>query len=452
MNAHVDEPLEFLERQAAFYGGDKVIEIATKAPPPPLADTFAGLLKPWDDFELIEAETPWPHVFAEDQVGMFPVGEVSIVASAGREGKTTAMIAVGTALVAQFNIAGLSPPRGKGSVIVYSAEDDRRQYARKVGAQLEIHGEASAVAGALRERLLVPDIEHPDMADMRTLVTLFDGQPMPSGTVEAIIEALRPLMNGSIYPPQLLIFETASTLSEADETNLAFRSLILALKRIARELDVAVVLTHHVSQASLAKLPDLDLSTADIRGATTLVNNARQVAMLVNLGSNDDPFPDTDARAVLRRLAAPSEPGKVTALITLDTSKLGNPPPVFFRWEQTKFGPAAIPFEPAPAIANKSWRKVQEIIRAKRAEVREDAKAERQRDVSNAGVEEVVRIVRELNQEGRPATASAVSTRAGRGKSWASPYLAEALVRGLLDESDESIPRVKNPVSVFHAN
>lgn len=456
MNA-VREPDDLLppdhpdaQRADAYVERGTVVMLPGKAPPPPLADTFAGLLQPWNDLELIEAESPWPHVFAEDQVGMFPIGEVSIVASAGREGKTTVMISVATALVAGYNLAGLSPPRQKGSVIVYSAEDDRRQYARKVGAQMDVLGDSTAVA-AIRDRLLVPDLDHPDMANVRTLVTLFDGQPMPSGTVEAIIMALQPLMTGSIYPPQLLLFETASTLSEADENNQAFRALILALRRIARELNVAVVLSHHVSQASLAKLPDLDLSTADIRGATTLVNNSRQTAMLVNLGSNDDPFPEADARTVLRKLVAPGEGGKVTALVTLDSSKSITPAPVFFRWEQTKFGPAAIVFEPTSAVARKPWRKVMEMVRAKRAEAREEAKEERRRDVSDAAVDEVVRIVRELNGEGRPATSNAVATHAGRGQSWPKPYLAEALLRGLLRSSEESIPRVRGSVTVFHA-
>jgi hypothetical protein len=164
------------------------------------------------------------------------------------------------------------------------------------------------------------------------LATVPDGAPMPSGTVAAIIEAVRPLLDGPV-PPGLLVFETASTLSEAEETNVGFRVLIQALRRIARALQLPVVLSHHVSQASLANLADLNLSTADIRGGTALVNNARQTALLVNLGSAGDPFPDTDARTLLRRLACPAVADRVTALVCLDSSKGVTPPPMFFRWD-----------------------------------------------------------------------------------------------------------------------
>jgi hypothetical protein len=184
----------------------------------------------------------------------------------------------------------------------------------------------------LMRHLLVADLDDPGVEAARALATVPDGAPMPSGTVAAIIEAVRPLLDGPV-PPGLLVFETASTLSEAEETNVGFRVLIQALRRIARALQLPVVLSHHVSQASLANLADLNLSTADIRGGTALVNNARQTALLVNLGSAGDPFPDTDARTLLRRLACPAVADRVTALVCLDSSKGVTPPPMFFRWD-----------------------------------------------------------------------------------------------------------------------
>lgn len=119
---------------------ERVIVLATRQPPPaepeqPLAETFAGLLQPWTDDEIEAARTPWPHVFSRGQTGMFPVGEVTIVAAQGREGKTTVKIGIATALVIGHTLADLWPDQGR-SVIVYSAEDDRQQYARKIGAQL----------------------------------------------------------------------------------------------------------------------------------------------------------------------------------------------------------------------------------------------------------------------------------------------------------------------------
>lgn len=410
-----------------------------------LADTFAALLTPWSDEEIEAAKTPWPHVFAHNQTGMYPVGEVSILAAQGREGKTTVEIGVATALVTGHSLADLWPEQGR-TVIVYSAEDDRGQFARKVGAQLSILPPSQAVL--LKQRLIVPNLDAPEFAPMRSLVTLFEGQPMVSGTVEAIIAAIAPLMDGK-NPPGLLVFETASTLSEAEETNPGFRTLILALRRIARELQVAVVLSHHVSQASLANLSELNVSTTDIRGGTALVNNARQCAILINLGSDADPFADNDGRTVLRRLAAPGEEGRLTALVTLDSSKSIAPPPVFFRWVQTEYGPAAVE-HPAPYdVVGKPWRKVLEIVRARRAAMREEARDEATKAKQSEHVDKVVHIVARLELAGMQPTASRVSSEDGKSPGWAKRYLDEAVTAGLLTAIEEAVPRTRGPQLVY---
>lgn len=422
MTGDIESRAEAMDRKAAdehdeelarSYGtGERVIVLATGRPPDPapdLAETFAGLLTPWSDEEIEEARTPWPHVFSRGQTGMYPVGEVTIVAAQGREGKTTVKIGIATALVIGHTLADLWPEQDR-SVVIYSAEDDRQQYARKVGAQLEQLGPADAFK--LKQRLIVPDLDRPEFAPMRSLVMVLDGQPMVSGTVDAIIEGIRPLMARPV-PPGLLIFETASTLSDAEETNPGFRTLILGLRRIARELEVAVVLSHHVSQASLQGLSDLALSTTDIRGGTALVNNSRQCAMLVNLGSDEDPFPETDARTVLRRLAAPNDTGRITAYVTLDSSKSIPPPPIFLRWVQTEFGPAAVEVNPPYQLAGKPWRKVVEIVRAERAARREDAKEERAEATTTARATKILAAVAALALTDEPATSRRIRERAG---------------------------------------
>lgn len=406
-----------------------------EAPPAPEAEgpspveAFRALLTPWSEEEFEAAREPYPHAFQERHVGLFPVGEVTVVASTGREGKTTVQTGMATAMVIGHSLAGMLPLADR-SVIVYSAEDDRRQFAAKVAAQCSLL--AAADAARVRERLIVPNLDDLGRGAVRELVMVLDGRPMQSGTVETIVEAVRPLMDGAT-PPGLLVFETASTLTEAEESNQGWSVMVKALKWIARELGVAVLVSHHVSQQSLTNLPELNVSTADIRGGTALVNNARQCAILVNLGSDDAPFPDTDARTVLRRMVAGNRPDKVTAWITLDSSKGITPPPVFFRWVSTEWVPAAVELDPPSELADRSWPKVREMLAAERAEARAGAKEERASAKTGELVQKAVDAVQRL-QASYPGevTARRVRDLLGRSQEVTSRVLGQAVAEGHL--------------------
>lgn len=408
--------------------------------PPTAGDRLRALIQPWSEAELEAAKKPWRHTFQDGHVGMFPEGEVTVIAAAGREGKTTIIVGVGTALVIGHTLGTLWPNGSKA--IIYSLEDDRQQYARKVAAQCA--GLSPANAAKVRQRLLVPDLDQLEPGLARALVMLLEGHAIESAAVDNLIEAIRPMMEGA-DAPCVLVFETASTLSDADETNPGFRVLVMALRRIARTLKVAVVLSHHVSQQSLSRLPDLDLSTADIRGATALVNNSRQTALLVNLGSADDPFPANDARTVLREMVASDMTDRITVLVTLDSSKGITPPPVFFRWVGTDWGPAAVELEPPPVLLRRSWRKVREMVMAERASLRQDAKVGRR----DAAVSEVLQLVRKLEAGGRQPTVRAVSDAAGKSPGWAKPYLEAAVDNGELHAHAERVPRTKGETVVY---
>lgn len=365
------------------------------------AEILRELCVPFSDDELDAAKDPHPHAFSRGHVGLFPAGEVTVTAAQGREGKTTNVIAVAVAQIIGHTLADLWPDKNR-TVIVYSAEDSRDQYARKVAGAMSVL--SADQAALVRERLLVPNLDDPAFAAQRSLVMLLDGTPYATATVEAIIEALRP-MTSCATPLGLLVFETASTLNEAGETEPGLKALVMALKRIARELSVPVLLSHHVSQASLSSLPELNLSTADIRGSTVLIGNVRQTAMVVNLGSTEEPFPDNDARTVLRKLVAPNVLEKVTAWVSLDSSKGITPPPIFFRWVRTDYGPAAIEL-PAPyELQGKSWGQVQQMIRAARRDAKAEAQSERQDATAQVRQQKVVEAMARLERDGQPATA-----------------------------------------------
>lgn len=409
--------------------------------PRSVAERIAELLTPMSDEELEATREPHPHVFQAGERGLFPLGEVSVIGARGREGKTTVVVGVAVATAIEHSMGRLNPPMSR-RVVIYSAEDDRRQYARKIAAQVSLLGDLQT--GLVKRRILVPDLDRPDLASIRALVTVHDRNPITTGTDAALIEAIEPLM-GSDEPPILLVFETASTLSDADEDNRSHKMLIACLKRIARALNVAVVLVHHTSQAADNNLADLNVSTADIRGGTALVYNSRQNLMLVNLGSDIDPFPDGDARTVLRGLVAGAEGGRITALITLDSSKGMDPAPLFFRWVQTDFGPAAVEQEPPKTLTGKPWRKVREMVMAERGNRRVEAKSNAQ----GASVTAVVSLVAKLHQQGRQPTARAVSIAAGKSPTWAKPYLEAAVDDGTLIAANEAIPRKKGGAIVY---
>lgn len=385
------------------------------------------------DAELEAAAEPWPHAFAEGETGLFPVGEVPVIAAPGREGKTFATIGLAVAYALGLEIVGLRPQLDR-TAYIFSAEDDRRQYAKKVRTRVARLGASD------RERVLsrvrVFDLEADDLQRLRTLVSVIDREPIATGSHRTLIDALLPIM-GREEAPGLIIFETASTLSDAEEDNRAFRVMVRTLKQVARELDCAVVLVHHTSQASMSNLATLELSTADIRGGTALVSNSRQNALLVNLGSDADPYPDGDARTILRRMAFPGDISRVSVLVTLDSSKSMTPHPVFFRWEVNADGVACVATTPAREVQGLSWRALHRRLRGARAEQRQTQR----NDERDGKVDQVVEIVRGIEADGIQATARAVSMRAGRSPTWAQPHLDRATDGGRLVRLTERVPR-----------
>lgn len=406
---------------------------------PPLALAIADALRPFTAADYERASVPHPHAFMGGDEGLFPVGEATVVAAQGREGKTYASTAILTAYVRGEPVAGLAPQHGRRCAVIYSGEDDPTQYARKVLALGELHGQ-----GAWRDRIIVPDLRQPGIAEWRALVQMIDRRAVKSRAVTALIAAMKPMMQAE-YPPGLVLFETASTLTEADEDGTGHRVLIDAVRTVAAELNVAAVLVHHTSQQAAANLPTLNVSVADIRGATQLVFNARQCLLLVSLGSDDDPHPDSDARTMLRKMVAPGWAGRVTVLIPLDTSKAVNPPPVFHRWHATARGPALAELTPPTGIAGKQWRKVLAMLRGQRAEMAAEAK-----DVAaQSKVAEVVAAAERLRRQGRPASARAVSEEAGHAAGWADRYLLMAVESSLLQRSEAKIPNTKGQTVVY---
>jgi len=410
--------------------------------PDTLAEAIANALQPLNQDDMTRAAIPHPHAFTKGDAGLFPEAEVTVIGAPGREGKTTLMMAIATHYALGRPLAGLAPAEIR-SVLIYSGEDDRGQYARKAAAQWARLGTTDQAL--LLNNLLIPDLHSPELAAWREIVRLENRAPVRGPVVETLIEAILALAQRE-YPPGLAIFETASTLSDAEEDNPGHKALIAALKHIAKRTGLAVILVHHTSQAAASSLPDLTISEADIRGGTTLVNNARQTHLVVNLASVADAFPESDARTVLRSLVAPGEQDRITALICLSSSKAADPAPIFMRWENVHpYGPRMVEVTVPARLAGKSWRALRGELSGARAEMKADKKAES----GLANVRLCVQAVQKINESNDLATANKVSLQCGRSPGWAKPYLAMAVEQGELTRSTEQVPRTNGFSDVF---
>jgi hypothetical protein len=205
-------------------------------------------------------------------------------------------------------------------------------------------------------------------------------------------------------------------------------------------------LTHHTNQDAGESLANLELHEKAIRGGTALVNNARQTHLVVNLGSDVNPFPDGDARTLLRRMVAPGETERVTALICLSSSKSADPAPLFFRWADTEHhGPRLHALQLPREVAGKSWLSVRKMLSG----AREAAKADKKAEQGEANMRLAVAKVHDLAERGEQPTARQVSIACGRSFTWAKPYLDGAVELGLIVRLVENVPRVKGLTDVY---
>ncbi len=439
--------------QAVFADAQRhgwVNPMAGHAPPAPaapesLSTAITSALTPLTPADLAAAKETHPHAFmsTDGTAGLFPEGEVTVIGAPGREGKTTVVTAIATHYVLGLPIGGMAPLEIR-SAVIYSGEDDRTQYARKAGAQWERL--STTDRPRLLDNLLIPDLHSEALAAWREIVRLEGRTPVRGPVVAVLIEAINALRSRDC-PPGLVIFETASTLSDAEEDNPGHKVMIAALKHVAKMTGCAVVLVHHTSQAAANNLPDLNISEADIRGGTTLVNNARQTHLIVNLGSELDPFSDSDARTLLRHMVAPGEKARITAMVCLSSSKSADPTPLFFRWEDSRqYGPRAVEVIPPENVRGKSWRATRRAISGARVEAKADRKAEQ----AQANVRLVVRAAAEIaSKPSEYPTVAKISAACGHSPTWAKPYVEMAVELGELVRFTEQVPRTRGMTDVF---
>ncbi|MFT3806088.1 AAA family ATPase [Arenimonas sp.] len=410
-----------------------------------LADEIAELMRKRTPSDLEAAKKPHPHLFRLGDSAAFPRAEVSILAGPGREGKTSAIIAIAVNGALGLDLGNQPCEHGAFSTIIVSAEDSVEQYDAKLEAQLR-------KLSPKDQRTVLDNVRIIDLESIKRrvgpLVLVQHGEVMRNvALVDSLIDAAqRPLDGNSIdgewdAPLGWMVLETVSTLSDAAEDNVGLRVFADAAKQIARSLGIAVSLAHHTSQASALNLSTLNVSQADIRGGTALIGNTRQTWLLVNLGSEDDPFGEKDARTHLRQMIAPGIRSRISALICLDSSKSLDPPPVFFAWDHTRQEAITPPAE----YRGMHWRKLHRQIGSYRAEAADEVRTVKQQD----DVRKVVAVVERLESEGRQPTVRAVSDACGRSPAWARRPLVDAVYQGDLQVVDEAVPHTRGLTPVY---
>lgn len=408
-----------------------------------LASKLEAALRPISDEVWAAAAEPHPHLFGDGESGLFPIGEATVLGAYPRSGKTTLMVHLAVQASLGRTVGGL--PSRAGRVVIYSREDDQTQYARKLRSECAQLTDAEACR--VRVAVMPPDLRAPGLREASALIDICEKRrrPIETAIVDALIKALRPMVEGE-DPVRLVVFETASTLSHADEDNKGLGALAAALKKIAQDLGVAVVLTHHLSQESAKAQRLLDLSTAMVRGGTALVADTRQVLLLVDLGGADEPLPEKDHRSIWRHYLtqAPFDPlarARMTALVTLDTSKARDPVPLVFAWNSTPDGPALMPVSPPSEVDGLRWGRYVARIKAWGALQRSLAKGEQKTTAADGDIASVLKSLDEVVAANLTPTASAIAKRNTRSVEWVESRLKSAAQLRLVTYSLEVVPR-----------
>jgi hypothetical protein len=211
-------------------------------------------------------------------------GKVATLLGQGGLGKSAfgADLAVSRAVGRPF--LGMNVPEGK--TVILTVEDDRDDYRRKFAALREV--DPTLDMAKVAERVTVVDVS----SIAFRLVTVDYGVGTPSTEAHALIQHLCEACGEA----DLVIMETVNRLAGGAEGNDAFYAITTAAGMLARKLDAAVLLVHHLSKSAARD------NTADSyagRGGAALADNSRSVLNL-NRVDEKDPALMTLVKASLR--------------------------------------------------------------------------------------------------------------------------------------------------------
>ncbi|MEI5682336.1 MULTISPECIES: AAA family ATPase [unclassified Mesorhizobium] len=259
-------------------GGDRTILAGYLRPSPPRADNDNE--KPENTFPVINpadwegVPVPPRHEFIP---GLVPMRQVTILNGDGGTGKSLLALQIGAASAMSVGTLGLEPLAG--NVLYLGAEDDQDEFQRRLADIVAMHGMCMADLRCFR---LLP------MADMDALLSV----PSKSGVMEPTslwrgVEAY-----AREFLPTLIVLDTAADLFGGDEIKRSqVRQFIAMLRKLAMEIDCAILLLSHPSVSGMQ-------SGTGSSGSTAWNNSARSRLYLTRPeGADADP----DARILTNK-------------------------------------------------------------------------------------------------------------------------------------------------------
>ena len=233
-----------------------------------------GFARPalWVDTELFrEADIPRRAWIAP---GYALRGAVTIIAGPPSAMKSSLMLAWACAVALGYE-HGDFRPRGPGKVVIYNVEDDRDEQRRRLSAALrQFNADPTDIQG---------NVITAGPNGVGTLLEVDTETGFVSDT--PAMQALRELLGE--YEPDVLIVDPLAELHTAPENdNTALRSVIAALRSIAVEFEISVIVLHH-TRKGVTTPGDPDAA----RGASSLIGAGRVALTFC-------PMSEEDAKAI----------------------------------------------------------------------------------------------------------------------------------------------------------
>ena len=206
-------------------------------------------------------------------------GKYSVLAGPGGVSKT--MLAIGLAVQVAIGQKWAEQSVAKGASLLVLGEEDSDEVNRRVNA---IAKNLSST-----DKLLVQSVLRAIPAnglDVR-LVQLQQGNPVPTGLDDHIVEMVNQLQTESGTPVQLVVLDHARLVGAGDTNDASHvTELTRVLTSIASRTSAAVLLLAHSPKGTLGKT-DEELSAADVAGSSAYVDNARSVMLMTTLSDRE---------------------------------------------------------------------------------------------------------------------------------------------------------------------
>lgn len=235
-------------------------------------------LSEWDSMTAFSGEPPMREWLVR---GVFPRGQVSLIAAAGGIGKSYMLLSMGrdvsnTSLIRAEHFGGSLELTG--STVYLSAEDDH----------IEIHNRISSLGGPTRGLYAVP---LPNAGGAKPYFQAIDRQFLTTDHWAALVAQLRTIRNLTtlIIDPIQPLCAMDLNMPEAAQAVCSF------LADLAADLNISVIIAHHFRKSTVVNAED---ARNAIRGTAGLVDGVRSVYALWQA-------PELDTKKICKKLGMP---------------------------------------------------------------------------------------------------------------------------------------------------